>query len=336
MHHFHPDRRRHLGTALAAILFAALGSTQAAEGPADSALRVASGPQGKIYELMVRDMQAVCGATVPLASVPSTGGLQNLTRLSASEADLGIVQLDTFEDMKNGDENVTELKGVMPLHNNLLHVITLAAGSEVGARIVAGKRVPFTSHKEVISSFSRLDAKGKDEGMRIAAVGSAQLMGQRLEEQLKYGMTFVIAETDDEAVKFLRAGQVQAVFTLGGWPLPSVQRHKTASGLMLADYDLNLGPPYLAAKRSYNDLGATNRRFLAVPNVLVTRPFRAGGVMNGQVSALQACLRQHLDELQEGRYQPAWKEIKEVALPAGIEPFVAGTGPRAPLSAAKR
>ena len=47
-------------------------------------------------------------------------------------------------------------------------------------------------------------------------------MGQKLERQLGYGMRFLAADNDDEALALLRANQVQAVFTLGGWPLPTV------------------------------------------------------------------------------------------------------------------
>jgi hypothetical protein len=70
-------------------------------------------------------------------------------------------------------------------------------------------------------------------------------------------------------------------------------------------------PPYLTVKRNYQKLDAFNRNFLAVPNLLLTRPFKPTGAMGRQAGTLQACLRQRLDELQEGRYQSAWKEIKD-------------------------
>ena len=86
-------------TLTSALLCFAGACVLAEETPSAGALRVASGPAGKIYELMVRDMQTVCGAVVPLRSIASTGGLQNLSSLSSSDADLGIVQLDTRRDM---------------------------------------------------------------------------------------------------------------------------------------------------------------------------------------------------------------------------------------------
>jgi hypothetical protein len=43
--------------------------------------------------------------------------------------------------------------------------------------------------------------------------------------------------------------------------------------------------------------------------------------MGNRVSALQTCLREHLDELQEGRYQAAWKEIKDPNGTYGVKPL---------------
>jgi len=309
-------RPHHIGATL--LLAAALANAQPQDKPTDCAMRVASGPVGKVYELMFKDMQTVCGATVSMCAVASSGGLQNLTSLSSNQADLGIVQVDTLREM-GGDDNIRALQAVMPLHANLLHVITLAAGSKVGVKTVLGAAMPGTGRAVQVRKFSEL------KGLTVAVVGSAQLMGQTLEKQLGYGMRFIVADSDDHAVSLLRSDQVQAVFTLGGWPLPSVARHKLASGLMLAEYDLEPRPPYFVVKRNYQDIDAFNRNFLAVPNLLVTRPFRAGGPASKRVATLQTCLVQHLDELQEGHYQPVWKEIKDLNNLHGVAAFVPGT-----------
>jgi TRAP-type uncharacterized transport system substrate-binding protein len=299
---------------IAALLLLGAVQASAEESPSDSSLRVASGPADKVYAKMVKDMQSVCGAAVAVRPVESTGGLQNLSLLSENRADLGIVQIDTLREMSAGDENIQTLQAVMPLHVNLLHVIALASGSLVDVKTVAGAVVPFTGRKVVIHKFSEL------KGMTVAAVGSAQLMGQTLEKQLRYGMNFVVAD-DDEALRLLRAGKVQAVFTLGGWPLPAVSRHGLDSGLQLVDFDLAPQKPYVPVKKNYANLGAYNLNFLGVPNLLVTRPFKPGGAMANRVSALGACLRQHLDELQEGQFRPGWKEIKDTDEVYGVRRF---------------
>ena len=308
-------------TCIAALLLLGTVPAWAQDGPSNCSLRVASGPKEKVYAQMVENMKSVCGAAVSVCSVASNGGLQNLSLLSANSADLGIVQIDTLQEMSAGDENVQTLQAVMPLHVNLLHVIALSSGSLVDVKTVAGAAVPFTGRKVVIRKFSEL------KGMTVAAVGSAQLMGQTLEKRLGYGMNFVEDTDDDEALRLLRAGKVQAVFTLGGSPLDTVTRHPRDSGLQLVDFDLALQTPYVSVKKNYENLGAYNLNFLGVPNLLVTRPFKPGGAMANRVSTLGACLRQHLDELQEGRFKPGWKEIKDPDQMYGVRRFAIAPSP---------
>lgn len=309
-------------TCIAALLLLGTVQARAQNGPSDCSLRVAGGPDGKVYAKMIMNMGKVCGDAVSHCPVPSTGGLQNLMLLSANGADLGIVQIDTLQEMSAGDENIRALQAVMPLHVNLLHVIALASGSTVDVKTVLGVSLTsLTGRRVVIRKFSEL------RDMTVAAVGSAQLMGQTLEKRLRYGMNFVVADTDDQALGLLRTGKVQAVFTLGGWPLDVVSRHGLDSGLQLVDFDPTLQPPYVTVKRNYPRLDAFNLNFLGVPNLLVTRPFKPGGAMASRVSTLGACLRQHLDELQEGRFEAGWKEIKNPDQVYGVTRFAGVPSP---------
>jgi TRAP-type uncharacterized transport system substrate-binding protein len=301
--------------AVAAITVAfAATEIRAASPVPDCDLRIASGPAGKVYELMVRDIQAVCGNQIRICGVPSAGGLENVTILAANAADLGIVQVDILKEMST-DENIGALQAVMPLHANLLHILALAEGSMVGVTTIAGTAVPWSGHKQVMSKFSDL------RGMRIAAVGSAQLMAQTLDRQLGYGMTIVAAENDQQGLEAMRAGDVQAVFTLGGWPLPAVANLPNDGRLILVDYDLPPTPPFATVRRNYQNLGAFKVSFLAAPNLLVTRPFKPSGSLGTRVGALQSCLRDRLEDLQEGRYQAGWKEIKDAKDSFGVRPF---------------
>ena len=306
------------GTVLVAgaLLVAMAWPVAAQETQTDCALRIGSGPQGKIYQLMVQDIQRVCGAEVSICSAPSIGGLPNLMMLSANQAELGIVQLDTLRQMtKGGDENIAALQAVMPLHTNLLHIMSLRAGSRVGIVKVRDKNLPWTGDVKVFSKFSDL------KGAKIAVVGSTQLLGQTLNRLTGHAMEFLIAESDDQAIKMLQANQVQALFTDGGWPLPSISRHAPDSGLMLVEYDLPIKEPFIVIKRSYENLDAFNYTFLGTPNLLVTRPFKINGDLGKRVATLQRCILSHLDELQEGRFQAGWKEIKNPMDTLGIARF---------------
>lgn len=292
----------------AALTVGALWAT-AARADDDCALRVAGGPTGKVYEQIIKDMRNVCGDTVSMCSVATTGGAQNLQLLSSNEADLGLVQIDLLQKLKDSDSNVGSLKAVMPLHSNLLHVLALTEGSMVDMKRVPGTYavVPFTGRKAVLRRFSEL------RGMTVALVGSAQLTAQLMEERLRYNLQFVPADTDDQAVAMLRRGEVQAVFTLAGWPMPMLGRLRSDSGISLVEFDTPAWAPYKVAKRNYQGMGALNLPMLAVPNLLVARSFKATGTQGQRVSALQTCLGQQLDELKDGRFQAAWKEIGDIS-----------------------
>ena len=96
-------------------------------------------------------------------------------------------------------------------------------------------------------------------------------------------------------------------------------------------------PPYQVIKRNYQNLGALNHPFLAAPNLLLSPPYKAGGSYFKRVAALQRCLVQHLDELQEGAFHPAWKEIREPDQSYGLLLFPgAAAAPAAATPLAKR
>jgi hypothetical protein len=301
-----------------AALGAGAGQSEPTEAQQECDLRLGSGPRGGVYEVLAQDIQQVCGNVASICVVPTEGGLENITRLSANEVDLGFAQLDTLQEMRRGgDEGSQNMQAVMPLHANLMHVLALTEGSKVGAKSVMGTVIPGTGDMRVIRRFSDL------RELRIAAVGSAQLLGQLLERQLGYRMEFVVAANDDQALNMLKANQVQAIFTSGGWPMPNISRHGVNSGLTLVEYDLPAQPPYTVVRRTYKNLGAYNLGFLSAPNLLFTRPFKPGGAAGKKVAALQSCLISHLDELQEGRHHRAWAEIKTPADTMGVTRFSA-------------
>lgn len=312
-----------LAFAAVAVASSALLASPVVQATDDStsgtALRIGSGPDGKLYQMLVRDMQSVCGNEVPIVNVPTVGGIPNLTGLSASQMDLGIVQLDTLTEMgKDGDESIQTLQAVMPLHINLLHVLTLRNGYKVGdveKGLMSVWKKEITRETKVIQKFTEL------KGLTVAAVGSTVLLGQHLSDMYNLNLDLRKAENDDEAIRLLHSGKVQAIFTDGGWPLPSIARFKSDSGLALVEYDLNPRPPFVAVKRNYQNLDAFNMRFLGSPNLLMTRPFKPNGEMGKKVAALQSCLLKHLEELQEGRFQAAWKEIKTPSDTLGVTRF---------------
>jgi ABC-type amino acid transport substrate-binding protein len=320
-----------LGLLLAAG--ALLSAVHAQDEVPQNALRIATGPGNGVYAQLAKDIQKVCGQSVPLVTVPSKGGLDNLTLLSSSQADIGFSQVDVLQKMSSGgDQNIQDLQALMAMHSNLLHVIALADGSRIG-------RSNWILPGEVrrMRRFSDLNIKG----VKVVLVGSAILLGQTLERQLGYGMTFLQADSDEQAIAMLQAKQADAIFTTGGWPYPTIAKLRTDSGLMLVDFDFSPPAPFVLTRRNYPNLDAFNMNFLASTNLLLTRPFKTGGERGKQVAALRKCILNNLDELKEGAYHSVWKEIKTPFETYGVAVFgrpdlgVSPTGP-APKAASKQ
>ncbi len=318
-----PLFRRIVGITLGLCLPVSLtGSLHAQPADASCVLRMATGPEGGVYARLARDIQAVCGKTVNVCAVPSKGGLQNLTMLSSSEADVGFAQVDILTELgRGGNPSIQKLQAVMPLHANLLHVVTLRRGSRLPRLDMLGnlwggsKDMPGLGETKVFSKFSEL------RRMQVAVAGSAVLSGQTLNAQLGYNMTFVEAADDDEALALLRADKVQAAFLTGGWPYKSISKQPTNSDLLLAVTDINVPPPVAIVKRDYPNLAAYGVPFISAPNLLLTRPFKTGGDKSRNVDTLRRCIKSHMDELQEGDYSPVWQEVKDTSDTMGVALF---------------
>lgn len=311
-----------LNFALAAIaitlLCAAPLSTHAQDTlsePGDG-LRIATGKKGKGYSKLFADLRAVCGNHVVISEVETEGGLQNLTTLAANQAELGFVQLDTLQDMKGSDENIGTLLALMPLNANLLHILARSDGfSYQGPKRTWP--LPTETINVSVDKFSDL------KNLPVAVVGSARALGRVLDRRFVMNMRFVDVETDEQALAKLKSGEVAGMLSTSGWPSGPIQRLKRESNTKLLPFDLAVQPPYQLMKKNYENLDTFNHGFLASPNLLVTRPFSATGINGKATAALQNCIQKNLRTLQEGKFEPAWAEVKNITDTYGWPRFVA-------------
>lgn len=308
-----------MGAMAVALLMAATGAMAAKPDDAPTAactgLKVATGPAGKGYSSVFKDIKAICGATVPLCEVNTNGALDNVTALSTKEADIGFATVDTWSTMKQGDENIAGLQAIMGLNFNYLHVVVASRGFEVQAAAKYGGFVKGEKSTVVIQKFSEL------RGRKVAAVGSGQLLGRLLDKQGGYQLQIVDVDSDAQALEMVKKGQVAAVFTVSGWPSGVLRGLKQDAGVTLVPFDVPTGNPiYQVRQVSYKGMGVFNNNALAIPNVLFTRPFK--GEKASEVSKLRSCITANLQNLQEGEYAPAWNEIKSADNTFDVPKFV--------------
>lgn len=290
-----------IASAFAALALPVFAAPAADAPPADcNGIAVATGPAGKGYSMLFRDMQKVCGGVVKMCEVKTTGGLDNLNALSTKEADIGFVQVDTWNTMKNGDAGIAALQYMFPTNYNFLHVLVNANGQYQPDTSTMGKLMKRGS-TVYVNKFT--DLRGKT----VAVVGSAALLGRQLDKQLGYGMRFVDAPNDKAAIDMVKTGQVAAMLTVSGWPSGVVNSLSQSDNITMVPFDAPIGEPYKVKPLNYKSIAVYNSNTLGVPNALVTRPFT--GPRAQQVAALRSCILNNLTELKEGKYQPAWNEV---------------------------
>jgi hypothetical protein len=232
-----------------------------------------------------------------------------------------MVTIDILQTMKQTDENIGNLLGVVPLNLNLLHVATKTGGyNTVTTTKTAGeKKFGFIKGDDVVKQTTTNFSVNKFsdlKGQTVALVGSAKLMVRSLEGTLGYGMKFIDAKDDEEAKKLVLSGTARAWMTVSGWPNGAIDALKANSGISLVPFDLTPTAPYVVVRKNYTNMNVLNTPFMAVPSILVTRPFKPTGANGKNVTALQSCILRNLDKFQEGGPewvtppQPGWKEIK--------------------------
>jgi TRAP-type uncharacterized transport system substrate-binding protein len=282
-------------------------SAQASEAASgDCQLLVATGPKGKVYSKLYHDVKTVCGAEVKLCEVESEGGLNNAIKLSGNEAELGFVQEDTLLGMKSSDEGISSLRAVVAANSNLLHIMVARDGYVVRGERTLFHFLPGTDTVISIARFSEL------KGRPVAAVGSAQHLVRVLNSHFELGLEIIDKDSDEQAIAALKAGEVAGVLCMSGWPNTMVETVARDGAIKLVEYDLPMQAPYHLMRKNYQRLGVFGMGFLAARNFMVTR-LRDDGPQGEHVATLQRCLLSHLETLQEGRYEPGWKEVKDMS-----------------------
>jgi TRAP-type uncharacterized transport system substrate-binding protein len=305
-------------------------------------LAFASGEAKKGYSKVFANINDVCNASVPLKEVNTNGGLENLTTLVDKGATVGISQIDTWQSLSGGDEAIGRLKGIVSLNSNLMHIVVSQAGykKETGKECTEKKLLGGCKTEKSVFQTIVISSDKDLKGLTVAAVGSAQVLARtylnkklNLELDVKDVDALGGKSGDVRAFEMLKAGQVQAVITMGAYPSGPVGLLKQSDGLALANFTQTVGGGYKVVKKNYKGLGAFNVPFLAVPNILWARPVDPNGPIGQQITALKSCLTTNLKRLQdEDGFESSWADAT-LALPddvpawSGVAQKVANTSP---------
>ncbi|QLC33498.1 TAXI family TRAP transporter solute-binding subunit [Halarchaeum sp. CBA1220] len=184
----------------------------------------AGGTGGTYYPLSNEFKSVIEGHTDYGVQVQSTGAsVENVGSLYSGDADFALIQNDIAYFAKNGtgidafqDNPIENLRGVATLYPETIHVVTLAESGIETLQDLKGKRV----NTGDLGSGTQVDAL-----QILNAVGITQ---DDFEEQ---NTSF------SQASEQLRNGDVDATFTVGGWPVGAISDLATTEDVRIVPID---------------------------------------------------------------------------------------------------
>lgn len=175
--------------------------TDAARAATAVTLRMATGSkEGTYYAIAHSMVQVLSKNGITLNVQESKGSLDNLKNLAEGNADLALVQLDVVGSLLAKGETADKIQLLLPMYSEQVHFVARKDAS--------------------ISSLN--DLKGKKIQMGEEGSGtyvSAQAMLAAVKLNPKKDCT-VLNDPPKEALRMLLGGQADAMFYVGGAPLP--------------------------------------------------------------------------------------------------------------------
>ncbi len=269
-----------------------------------SALTIATGPNNGSYFQIAQDIKNVAAKEgIDIQVIPSKGSLENLDLLGSGKADLAIVQLDALRFVSDvlkqdaGKDLFDKIKVVLNLYPEEIHILT--------------------NNKE-IHTFYNLEGKRVSVGPPGGgtAVTAAVLFHV-------YDIKATVSEEPfEEAVKKLEQGSLDAVFFVGGAPVPFIGKLSSKFHFVRLPTNPALEQIYLRTslgKKQYAWAGADTETY-AVPAALVGLDKRDEKYVTQMQRLVLTILNNR--EFLEAKGHPKWKSsIIQTYFPSrGYEP----------------
>ena len=257
--------------------------------PTAWALTIATGPSDGSYFQIAQDIKNVAGKDgVDLQVMPTKGSLENLELLGGGKVDLAIVQLDALRFMSDvmkqdlGLNLFEKVKVVLNLYPEEIHILT---------------------NKKDIQTFYNLEGKRVSVGPPGGgtAVTAAVLFNI-------YDIKATVSEEPfEEAVKKMEQGGLDAVFFVGGAPVPFIEKLSNKFSFVRLPNNPVLEQIYLRTslgKQLYGWVGADTETY-AVPAAIVGLDKRDETYVI-QIQQMVLSILNNLDFL-ETKGHPKWK-----------------------------
>lgn len=262
-------------------------------------VKIATGGPKGTYHALFTNIADKCGQEMAVIGVNTSGSLENLDKLTGKEVSAAFVQTDALFASAQG-RDLGNIKTLAAFHRESVHVVAKRnSGMKTGGVAgLGGKEVIFNTSEDLA-------------GYRVAAAGGSTITAQLVKLQGQVNWTVVPVASNDEAMKALAAGQVEAVMMVGGQPLGNVRD-------LGSDYKLLGFKPqtvellktvYVADRLSYPKLSSTAVQTLATEALLVTRTFNTQDRQQ-TLANFRQCIVRNVPIWQDADgAHPAWSKV---------------------------
>lgn len=261
---------------------------------------MAIGGKTGTYWAMFEQMQQICGESIPITAMETSGSTQNVDLLTSNKVNGAMVQSDVLW-VRSKTENLSNVKTLLALHPEEVHLIAMTQSKKTAGGFAGfgAKPIEFTDLESLA-------------GQNVAAAGGSFITAQALKLLSDVNYNIVEAPTNDAAMDMLRSGQVEAVIGVGGSPLGWVNGlSKEFKLLYISESSAEkLKVLYSPANLNYSSMSnSMGVKTVSTDALLVTREYKSARYVSG-LRKLRTCVSDNLDELKETTgYHPKWQTV---------------------------
>lgn len=307
----------------------------------ENKILVADASSSGTYATMVKEIKTVCsseGGPLLIDEVKVSGGAaDNLEALANNRASVAFLHSDVIFLMSQSDPKYKELKTLVALYPEEIHIIALR-----NANLKVGGHVLGIGAKDVT-----LSDLGSLKNYKVGAAGGGVYTARLLTGQGEGHFDVVPFESGKELIPALDSGQVQAVIFVGGAPLANVEALDWSKYKLLPipeSMQARMQGVYRPATITYKSSGPI--KTMAPYAIALTRKYKSPRMIAPQL-AFRKCFLEHLDDLKETPgMHPKWQAVdpdnhgtwdwyeipgEAAAAPAALAPTVKTVGPKKKL-----
>lgn len=263
-------------------------------------VKLSSGIKDATYWVMTNQLINMCATDGSVVNIEQPGGSPDtISAIAANKVSGGIVQFDVLW-LRSRNQDLTNLKTLMPLHTEQVHFIAL------GKDIKSGGFMGIGGDKITLNDVRNL------KGLNVAASGGSVYTAQAINQFSGLGYLVQSDYKDTPAVlDAVRTGKVAAAVVVGGAPMTAISKLSREFRILPVDAQTaeKLKDVYRPKSVNYENLSSLGVPTVETDALLVVNNYE-GTKMKNALLKLRDCIKENLVDLRENEgSHPAWRSV---------------------------